>query len=65
MWDRKLAFGKMLRQIDESVVFVAACTNHTDDRLTVQIRQAEIGAVAASTRKLLNVGGFSTFPLLI
>ena len=65
LWYWELALGEMLCQVDESMVFVATCTNHTYDSLTVLIRQTKISTVTTCTWKLLDVRRFSAFPLSI
>ena len=56
---------EMLCKIDKCVIFIPACADDTDDRLSVVVRQSEVGSVAASARNLTDVGGLSTFPLRI
>ena len=53
---RQLTSVEMFSQIDESMVFVTAGSDDTDNSLAVVVRQSEIGTITASTRNLLDVG---------
>ena len=55
----------MLREVDESVILVAAGADDADDGLALGVGKSEIGAVAAATGNLLDIGRLAAFLLFI
>ena len=62
---RKFPLVEVLSEIDKSVIFVTAGADDADHALALRISYPKVGAVATRSRKLLNVSGFCSAPLLI